>query len=79
MVMYIYHCLFASEKSIHAEFCGTLDRFSDGFPDGKLCVVGDFNIPNAQWSSGDLALVDSSVKSALPNEIESIQVLSNII
>ena len=53
----------------YAEFCDNLDKLSDEFPDSHLCVVGDFNIPNAQWSSGDLASVASPV---LPNEVESI-------
>ena len=59
----------------YPEFCDNLDKLSDEFPDSKLCVVGDFTIPNAQWSSGDVASVASLVQLALSNEVESIQVV----
>ena len=60
----------------YVQFGESLERLSDEYPENKLCVLGDFNLPHSQWSKEDLASVAVPLPTAVPNEVESLQVLS---
>lgn len=43
-----------------------------------MYVLGDFNLPNSQWSMDELASMVVPLPTASPNEVESLQVLSHL-
>lgn len=59
-------------------FGDNLERLSEEFPQCKICILGDFNLPHGHWTDGQLGSMVTALPMASPNEVESLQIVSNM-
>ncbi|CAG9836393.1 unnamed protein product [Diabrotica balteata] len=58
------------QKSV--EFTGNVENLAENYPEYKLCILGDFNLSNCQWSIDRLSSVATPLPGTSPNEVEFI-------
>nr|CAI5824559.1 unnamed protein product [Callosobruchus analis] len=59
-------------------FSDNLESLYDEFPDCKLCIMGDFNLPNSLWSKEQFGSYATALASASHREVECLSMLSNM-
>nr|CAI5852710.1 unnamed protein product [Callosobruchus analis] len=59
-------------------FSDNLDSLYDEFPDCKLCIMGDFNLPNSLWSKEQFGSYATALAAASHREVECLSMLSNM-
>lgn len=78
---YLLGCVYippSSSLDAYLEHYNVVEELSCRFPDSKIIIVGDYNLPDAQWSIDDESsmIVDCSVSSPAVQVCESFNSLS---
>ncbi|KAK9754641.1 Endonuclease-reverse transcriptase [Popillia japonica] len=47
----------ASDITTYSNLLHDIEKLTDRYPDAKLCLVGDFNLPGIEWSREDDQLI----------------------
>lgn len=45
-----------TNNELYMEHCDTVEKLTVDYPEHKLVIFGDYNIPNAEWSNDELGL-----------------------
>ena len=67
-----------SPSAAYVSFSENIDKFSDEYPQATVGILGDFNLPHAVWENSNLSSAVRSVPPAVPAEVDSLEILSNL-
>lgn len=69
-----------SGPDIYVTFCSYLDSISELYPNAEVCIIGDFNLPHADWfdETENLGSLCTASPNASKRERESIEQIAQL-